>query len=262
VIIHTGWWCEGETNNFNREKLLGDDTLRRQEFHNLWYQSICAFTNPDKILIVDSNSPIKPKFNKEDDRIELLSLPFNAGHATDLKAERLAGVSRSFMLGILYALMSDVEYYVYIEQDALLFGKEIIEHCIRDMQSPYMFGNGKGTPQITQQSLFIIHRRGMQEFINNYLSIQSPDNKMTSETKFCLAANKLTKLIPNRIILSRLWKKIYPFFVNYDLVPIGYGRTRPINFKDPYFYFQHGNKEEIKEYLKLTGFKYEPIENE
>ena len=255
-IIHTGWWCEDGDNSTNRKKYFGDELQRKKEFHNLWYKSICAFTDPDKIIMIDSASPVKPDLHTEDNRIEFLSLPFNAGHSTILKGVKLAGVSRSYMLGAFYAFLSDIEYYVYVEQDVLLYGEGIIEKCIDAMNCPYMFGDGNGTPQALQQSLFIIRKDGIIPFINNYLNIKSPDDETSPETKFALATNQLLKIFPKRVINSQTGIKLFKTLSKFQNMPIGYGRCRPINFNDGHFYFQHGSKDEINSYLELTGFDF------
>ena len=86
---------------------------------------------------------------------EFLSLPLNAGHSTDHKG-KYSGWMRSILLGLEYAYLSDTEYFVYVEQDALLYGDNIVEKCIDKMTKPYMFGSGLGTKQPLQQSFFII----------------------------------------------------------------------------------------------------------
>jgi hypothetical protein len=39
--------------------------------------------------------------------------------------------------------------------------------------------------------------------------------------------------------------------VGYDVLPIGWGRGRPIDPQARHFYFQHGTQEEIRQYLNL-----------
>ena len=257
-IIGSGWWCS-EPDEDTRAERIGDDGIRSEGFHDLWYQSICQTSHPQKIIIIDSNSPITPPINKQDSRIEHLRLNTNAGHSTN-HTGNFCGCMRAMILGIEYAAMCDTDYYVYVEQDALLKGSGIIEYCIDKMKTPYMFGAGEGTPQPTQQSLFIIRRDGFDTFIQRLKSIKALDNKISPEEKFEIAT--LTKLRKTAEYLASHkihWRQvslkewIYKEYRGYDQLPIGYGRQRPINFSDKYYYFQHGENIELERYFKETN---------
>ncbi|HRW98596.1 MAG TPA: hypothetical protein P5280_03860, partial [Cyclobacteriaceae bacterium] len=247
-IIGTGWWCtdEDEKIKLKERKFLGSDSIRGRDFHLLWYESICRNTSPRKILIVDSNSPLHPNLNIDDNRIEFLSLPFNAGHSTN-HIGKWAGWTRSVILGLQYAQVADVDYFVYVEQDALLKGQGIIEYCITRMKTPYMFGCGQGTPQILQQSFFIIHRNAINHFLTRLVAMRDADSQLCPEDKFAIATSQvLTTMSPmlKKLSTYRRWRLIR-LLSRYDHLPLGYGRTRPIDFSDKYFYFQHGTDEEI-----------------
>ena len=73
-----------------------------------------------------------------------------------------------------------------MEQDALLGGNGLIDHCIAHMKKPFMFGSSDGTKQALQQSLFIIRRDGMTPFITALQGLRSTCNKLAPETKFAL----------------------------------------------------------------------------
>ena len=49
-----------------------------------------------------------------------------------------------------------------------------------------------------------------------------------------------------------LLKLISKFHKSFDELPIGYGRSRPINFSEPFLYFQHGSEKELAEYYKTN----------
>lgn len=261
-IIGTGWWCPENPTDDDRQKLLGSDVIRSASFHALWYQSICKNTSPDKILIVDSNSPILPKINPSDHRIEFISLNVNAKHATN-HTGKFCGWTRAVILGLEYALMCDTDYFVYIEQDALLSGDRIIEHCIKHMNGDYLFGDGKGTPQLLQQSFFIIKQSGINRFLRRLNTISSADNKISPEDKFYIAASKwplnLTILFFKAYRKKRKNRKkaVYSFILkllnNFDYVPFGYGRKRPIDFHNTFYYFQHASTEELNQHLIQEG---------
>lgn len=261
-IIGSGWWCAPSEDD-GREALLGDDIIRGSDFHKLWYQSICKFTDPEKIIIVDSCSPIKPDINRDDDRLEFISLNLNAGHNTN-HTGKYCGCVRAMEIGLLYTLMCDADYYVYVEQDALLYGKGIIEHCISSMTQPIMFGSGFGTPCRTQQSLFIMHRDEIWRFLKRLNSIPFTDKEINPEEKFHIASCMIPSYIQSRIyrnshknsLLKWVDWQLYKFTRRWQDLPVGYGRVRPMNMKEPFFYFQHGGRGEVNEYLDLTGFQW------
>jgi hypothetical protein len=245
-VIGSGWWCSDEEFPEGRKK-LGDNVIRSQSFHTLWYKSVCAFTDPKKILIIDSNSPLKPPLNLEDSRIEFVSLDENYGAAANCET-KFSGWLRSCLLGVCYAWLCEADYFVYIEQDVLISGEGIIEYAISNMKHAFMFGSGEGTPQPIQQSLFIVHRDGFLEFMERMRQIRFSDKEMPPEAKFTrikydwVPIRRIGKMW--RKTTSRLW---------YDFLPFGYGRTRPIGWGDHFIYFQHGSRQEVAKYMKQTG---------
>ena len=92
-VIGSGWWATDDSPPKRRKK-GGDDLIRSAAFHRVWYESLCRFTNPDKIILVDSASPVPPPLNEGDDRIEFVSLDRNYGHPTTCDSQ-LSGWSRS-----------------------------------------------------------------------------------------------------------------------------------------------------------------------
>lgn len=253
-VVGSGWWCDSDTTQQgSARKLQGDNFIRTQAFHRLWYQSVVQNCDPVKILIVDSNSPVRPEIDGGDDRIEFLSLPLNAGHAADCDYT-LSGWTRSVLLGLQYAALSEVDYFVYIEQDVLLKGRGIIEHCIEQMSTPYMFGHGAETPQPLQQSLMIFKTSHAMKFIERYMAISCSDRELSPEQKFVIATSRFPCLLLSYVcrIKDRRRRKLLRRFCNFDPLPVGYGRSRPINFSDRFYYFQHGSREEIECYLEQT----------
>lgn len=257
-VIGSGWWSKDNEGFSKERKKLGDDFIRSPEFHHLWYESISRYTTPNKIIIVDSASPQKPPLNLKDGRIEFISLDKNYGHATNCIG-KFGGWLRSCLLGVAYAWMCDADYFVYVEQDVLLYGEGIIEHAISRMNHSFMFGRfGQGlrtkTPQPLQQSFFIIKKPAYLEFMQRMEQIRGTDQEIFPEIKFTqIRYNWLPKaLIYTRF--GKLWR-ILTADLWYDWLPYGYGRERPLNWNDPFFYFQHGTINEIQQYIKLTGFK-------
>lgn len=256
-VITTGWWCSAGDQE-DRAELIGDDSIRGREFHDLWYNAIRQTGSKANIYIIDSNSPIKPHLN---DGEYLIPLEKNFGHSTRCEY-RWAGVTRAHILGMTLAIVNGYDHWVYIEQDALLSGDGFIEKCIDAMKSPMSFGSGKGTPYPAQQSFMIIRASHIPRFINRLAKISSSDKEISPELKFCIASSALLGLIPEfiyRFIDKRglinkavriLIYKIIRILRGFNDLPFGHGRSRPLNFSDSHFYFQHGTRCEIEHFIK------------
>jgi hypothetical protein len=262
-IITSGWWSTKDDVD-NRTIKTGDKYIRSQAFHQLWYESIAKFTSAKKVYIIDSDAPLKPILDEKSEII--ISLLENAGHSTHHKG-KLSGVSRAHLLGMSLAMVNEVDYWVYIEQDALIYGDEIIEKAIKSMNKPYMFGDAWGTPQPTQQSFMIIKTEAIPEFIQNFSAIKARDNDISPESKFAMAVSPFLRLLPeflfknihtNSFKNKVVWK-LFKICQGFDTLPFGYGRVRPIDFDDEYFYFQHATREELNSFMiKYNGdSKYE-----
>lgn len=258
-IIGSGWWC-GE----DRSNAYGSDAIRSQQFSDLWLSSISTFTTADKILIVDSNSPIKPNTLGRESKLEFVSLNINGGYRGAIVG-KYVGWTRSVLLGMEYADMCDCEYFVFVEQDCLLYGEGIIEQCISKMKKPYMFGSAKNTNtwHPIQQSFFIIRKSHLNKFINNYKSISYTDAQIEPEMKFCIATSWLLMRLPHWIFFLINRKNIFSKFRGalayvlatrlggFDHLPFGYGgykRGEVFFADDSHCYFQHGSDEELKRY--------------
>jgi len=254
-VIGSGWWSAGEdTDAVNPLRSgLGDQSIRRAPFFEIWLESIRRNTSPEAIAVVDSAAPEKPAAHLREG-IAWLELPFNAKHSTD-HLGRWSGWTRSVMLSGQYALLSDAEYFVYVEQDCLLAGRGIVERCIAAMTRDFMFGDGAGTPQPLQQSFFIVRRRALPAFLRNLAELREADSALSPERKFLLATSTLLVRARNAGLLGpRLMRRLVRLAPGrrYDLLPIGSGRARPIPVEAPHYYFQHGSQDELDRYLGQT----------
>lgn len=265
-VVTSGWWC-GKVDDEKRVR-YGSESIREVSFFSKWKESVLNNTTPRKIMVFDSASPVKPD-NSQLNGIEFLSLVNNPGHSTNHNGH-YSGYTRSVLMGITYAAMCDADYWVYVEQDVLLNGNGIIEHCIEHMTTPYMFGSGEGTPQFLQQSLIIIRKDGFFPFLEKMNKIKSRDKEISPESKFLIATSPFFRLIPElcyraitkKNLLGKLTRKFISLsletFKGYDELPIGYGRTRPINFSRQYYYFQHGTEDELNLHYEqlISNAKY------
>lgn len=251
-VIGSGWWC-GE----NKERLtFGDEKIRNSSFHKIWYQSIKKFSNPEKIFIVDSNSPIKPDIISDD--IEFISLNTNSGHSTNMQSGAIyCGWTASSILSMQYALHCDCDYFVYVEQDCLLYGEGIVERQIKRMEDndwKYIFGDGKDSYQPLQVSFFIIRKDFIPELLSKFFSIRHLDSKVSPELKLSIAVNHYLSLMPNFLLNYKLIRSILSRIKVSNFMDCGFGRDRPIDFENEFFYFQQGSEEEIKAYLSMSEF--------
>jgi hypothetical protein len=217
------------------------------------------------VLIVDSASPIKPNDSLYSATpIQYIELLKNPGHSQNCTTH-YCGAMAAIIIGLEYALHNDIEMFLYIEQDALIYGDGMldkIKKCLtkRDL----VFGNG-GKYSDIEQTIFAANKKGIRKFLSALHSINFTDRQIQPEFKFMYAASKLNsfpllKLVSwdNNKLTRRastiLLQRVLPLFKEFETLPFGYGRVRPINFNDDIFYFQQGSEDEIKAYRSLTGF--------
>jgi len=252
-VIGSGWWCTDSGERVAGRPYAGSDVIRSAEFHHLWSAVVDAWTTPSAVIIIDSASPARPPVTNT--TYQTTRLSHNPGHAT-VHTGHYSGWTASVLHSLEYALSADADYMVYVEQDVLLFGEGIIEHCIERMRKSLMFGGGAGTPQPLQQSFFIVRKDGMRRFLAGLHAINQPDKIISPEWKFVLSSlgahNRwiewLCSAPKRRARLFRLLGSLIQAS-GYDLLPIGYGRTRPLDLSDPRLYFQHGSLDELRQYV-------------
>jgi len=216
------------------------------------------------VFIVDSASPVKPDdaafTSTRFQRVELLT---NPGHSQNGKTH-YCGAMGAIILGLEFALHNDVEMFLYVEQDALLFGDAIVAKTKNALRRKDLVF-GRGTEVDIQQSFFAANKRGIRHFLSALHAIDYSDKQVAPENKFMLAGSRLLPSQIGRLAVHTsvdklrragllLFAAVCALGKNYEFLPFGYGRERPINFSDDVFYFQHGSAEEILQYKKLTGF--------
>ena len=260
-LVTTGWYASDEARSY---VTAGDDLIRGVEFRPLWWRSMDAFIQPEHVLIVDSASPVKP-----DDaaytstRFQRLELLMNPGHAQNGRTH-YCGYMAGVILGLEFALHNDVDMFLYVEQDALVFGRAIVERTKNALRRrDLVFGAGSFFG--IQQSYFAATKKGIRRFLSALHAINYSDKQVAPEHKFMFAASRF---VPSPVVglavytpyrkLTRLGLTLFALACaaskNYEVLPFGYGRNRPINFADDVFYFQHGTADEILAYKRITGF--------
>jgi hypothetical protein len=234
-IISSGWWCDRTQVHPGSLRNASDTRIRSKEFFDVWYDCIRAYTCPEKIIVIDSASPIKPKIHRD---VEFISLKRNFLHAEGCDT-RLTGWTRAFLTGAFYSLMNDADYSVFVEQDCVLVGGGIVEQAIAEMEDRgkrISYGRLEGLGAYIEQSFVILKNDNILRFIKNYLAIEKSDN----------AFNGISPELKFRMISEQndMWCPL----------PFGYGRNRPINFQDATFYAQQMTTAELHRLHEITQF--------
>ncbi|ABV94596.1 hypothetical protein Dshi_2863 [Dinoroseobacter shibae DFL 12 = DSM 16493] len=255
IVVGSGWWSSERafSDEFPDRKELGDAMIRSVPFFELWLESVTSSVAASEIVVVDSAAPLKPAPELRD-KVRWIELPFNARHSTN-HVGGWSGWTRSVLVSGNYALASDCEFFVYVEQGCLLKGDGLAEACIAAMTADHMFGSGAGTPQPLQQSLFVVRGAALSRFLGNLAKLKYRDCDMAPEWKFVWATSAtLTWLANIGIFQSKLTRKIGFKLARLSgalcFLPFGSGRARPIPFDAPHCYFQHGTSAEIARYRR------------
>lgn len=260
-LICTGWYSTDAPRSYIT---YGDDGIRNNAFRPLWWKSIDTFVKPQHVLIVDSASPIKPQdASYTSTNYQYVELLKNPGHSQNCQTH-YCGAMAAIIIGLEYALHNDVDYIIYVEQDALIYGDKFVEIIKNQLlKSDYVFGGDKFG--LIEQTVFAVSKKGIRKFLSLLHDINFTDRQVMPEMKFMYAASFL-RVLPIAGLLSwdikdyvrrpstSVFFKLAYLLRQYELIPFGYGRTRPINFEDNTFYFQQGSVEEIDAYRVLTGF--------
>jgi hypothetical protein len=235
VVVGSGWWYDGN----RAEWTIGASATRSPGFFTLWLRQVHRCLRPHRIVVTDSASPIKPD-DRSDPPLVWIELDRNYGHALHLKAglirTKYSGFTRSVMNGAMYALCCDADFYVYVEQDCIVVGDDLLAHAIGDATEDILLGapteNGIGlhgtvAAPMLQQSLIIVRRGALERFIEGLVGSPWSDGEVS----------------PEEIMARRL----APF----GLLRIPFGRSRPIDFGRAHFYVQHLVDNELSEVLRL-----------
>src|SRR5437868_6949827 len=59
VVVGSGWWCDEKPHDW----AIGSPVTRSVPFFDLWYRQVVRCLQPDRIVITDSASPIKPDYH-------------------------------------------------------------------------------------------------------------------------------------------------------------------------------------------------------
>ena len=189
IIVGSGWWCDGKDSEWQ----VGASSTRPVMFFYLWVAQILKCLSPDRIVITDDHSPLKPDYPSFD-LIQWMEFDENVGHANDVRSGKIntgySGFARSVVTGCMYALNCDADYYVYVAQDCLLKGDNFLQEAIGESIEDILIGslpeggtgpNGKSAAESKQQSLMIVKRNGMERLITGLLHTEWNDGENPHE---------------------------------------------------------------------------------
>ena len=229
IVVGSGWWCDVTPH----EWALGSASTRSIGFFDLWYRQVSECLRPDRVIVTDSASPLKPSYRAHKG-LQWVELDRNYGHANDIRVGRIrtkySGFTRSVINGAMYALCCDADFYVYVEQDCLLYGKDFLNEAVGNSTADILLGapteNGKGlggrpADGMLQQSLIVVRRSGLERLLIGLLSTTATDGEVSPE--------------------ETMRMRLQPF----DFVWVPYGRSRPIDFNRSHFYVQHLDEDEL-----------------
>jgi hypothetical protein len=239
VVVGSGWWCADSPHDW----AIGSPATRSVAFFDIWYRQVMRCLNPERIVVTDSASPVKPD-HRSYRGVHWIELDRNYGHANDLRTGRIctkySGYTRAVINGAMYALCCDADFYVYVEQDCLLHGENFLKHAVGDAAEDILMGRatekgrglrGAAAAPMPQQSLVIVRNVGLPRFIEGIVNAPYTDGELS----------------PEMIMQDRLAP------VGFLRVP--YGRSRPIDFEHSHFYAQHLDADELQRFLTLIGVR-------
>lgn len=217
-----------------------EDKKFKLNFFNIWYKNTLKYTNPQKITILNSGINDLPLKNN---KIEWINVNDNPGHVHHHMGKKnknssikwnnspfFCGWTYSFIFGAMYAYSLNCDF-IYKEQDCLAFGNWIDILYASLGNKKMITGECKHMP--VEQSIFLIKKEYIPEFLYLYTSISKPDYRNLPEWKFF-------NLIKNNNDMGY-----------FDLQ---YGRNRPIDYTKETFYVQQIDKsilQKLKQYNKI-----------
>lgn len=238
--------------------------MRQSAFRPIWWASVNTFLKPEHVFVVDSASPTPTDDSAfTSTPIQQLRLTVNPGHAQNT-THHYCGWMASVVLGLEYTLACGADYFLYVEQDALVYGRDLVARVERELiRSRYVFGSGEGTCWPLQQSLFAIRKDGIRPFLKRIHGIAYCDRDVAPEIKFALGSDiSVLRYWISRAFLAPslaaplrygVGMRLAGMAPGFAALPFGYGRYRPINFDDSCFYFQHATLNEIATYRAKIG---------
>lgn len=242
VIVGSGWWCDNRPHDWT----IGSPITQSVIFFKLWYRQVMQCLNPHSIVVTDSAAPEKPDY-RSFTNVHWIELDRNYGQPNDIRVGRIqakySGFTRAVVNGAMYALCCEADFYVFVEQDCLLYGDDLLNCAVADCNEDILVGpptkNGRGlkgsvAAPMLQNALVIVRRAGLERFIDGILGAPWTDGQVSPE--------------------ETMRRRMPP----YGLIGIPFGRSRPIDFKEPNFYTHHLDDDELHGFLELINTSLTP----
>lgn len=238
VVVGSGWWGTNEIRN--RLK----DLTRHPSFFPLWYYFANKYIRPDLFVVVDACGPARPDFAAFD-RLTVLKLDRNYGTPADLRDGRIdtkyCGWTRTVFLSAAHAIACDADVFVYVEQDCLVFGDDLLAAATGDEPGPVWLGRSPGVgnaldgsgnlvelARMAQNSLIVARGPGIQILFNALLDNVVSDGLHPVE-------GRMTRNLGDRL----------------SYLQIPFGRARPLDLDKPHFYAQDWLATELAAFVAL-----------
>lgn len=221
-VIGSGWYSADEFGGTGHR--LGHSYTRSPAFHTIWRTLLFRYSTPERVVIVNSDSPVRPD---ADPREEWICLDRNYQRSTHTHN----GWTRGFLMGAWYAWNCDADF-IYVEQDCVVLGDtwvDLIYEKARNCPGQFLAGAttwaGARVPWKLQQSLIFVPHNLIPAVI---YGISQSQKRYTEE-------------------------QMAECGVPFDFLPFGFGRIRPIAWDDSVLYLQHMDENDLKALADREG---------
>lgn len=234
TIVGTGWWAPDD---------LSQTTLTRHErMFPMWYHFVRKYIDPDRIVVVNSANRRKPDFSAYEG-VEVINLDRNYGTGNAIKngtiRTKYNGWTRSCYLSCCYALACDAEQFVYVEQDCLLRGADLLQEATHSSVYPVWLGPAPGKG----------YKPGSKDLVqlagfNQVSLIVARHDGLISLMKACVEGPYTDGERPAEVRLAE------NLGGRFNLIKIPFGRSRPLDLSAPVMYAQDWSREELTAFLE------------
>lgn len=235
IVFGSGWCAhaDGHSNNPRTSDML----YNPDAMHTYWgwhIETQMLFPGNDYgFIIYQSNCDVEIAKNIPDEWERNINIVKNMD---DVKTQDHCHDAYSAMLsGAMFALLNNA-HYVYIEQDCMVVGLyEALNRCVNTVSSmAYGFGKYSYQTGWAEESFQFVNKDFLKQYISRMLDYQL-----------------FNRTYPDP---ERYYHDIFADVV----VPwnFGYGRKRPINYRDPIFYAQQLDDEELCSFREVIHNRY------
>lgn len=191
LVVGSGWYSNRQS-GVVKSKHWGGFLSRSPRFAPQWLKRVLSQSiTPTKISILDACSPNPlPKEVTDHDKVEVTRQVRNFGHAHQCSSKNIeCGWARGFLHGAMVAHVNSCDY-VYVEQDCVLFGRNVFRKMFDEMSRTgkgmcYLADQGRhpdGSEKERLQQCLIAIKKDTLPFVISQLAMQV-DHSRSEETK-------------------------------------------------------------------------------